>query len=378
MVILASTLSFSSEVHSNILESTGTHFIAYVPQCDCEISTVELLSERDEGFTANGVISKPIPTSISEDIESLSSVKDASPYLLFTFEDEETGDTITIGGFDPDSPISVYPTVCSPSHIIQGKFLTAEDTGKILLEKSYAVSRTIPVGFIVDIAGEDFVVAGIVEPGVRPGKADIYMVFSDALRVVNSRLSTPIEDEANIILVESASSLLHDQAVEDVQTMLGSESFVSTYKCYTRANDVLGVNSKMMTPLMIIIGIGVIGFAIKSQLSSVIERRRDIGIMKAIGWSDFNVISMIIGESSLQSIIGGVLGAFAAVLVIILVPFEILSGATGTTATETQVQISPLMIVIAIGLSLIGGIVAGIIPAIAAARTKPANSLRRL
>jgi putative ABC transport system permease protein len=134
----------------------------------------------------------------------------------------------------------------------------------------------------------------------------------------------------------------------------------------------------MLWPLAIIISLSVVGLTLKSQFSSVVERRHDIGIMKAIGWSDSNVVSQILGESVLQAAIGGVTGALVAVIILLAVPFEVLSGIDGTAAVGTAVDISPLVILAALGLALLGGLIAGILPAIVAARTRPANSLRRL
>ena len=49
-----------------------------------------------------------------------------------------------------------------------------------------------------------------------------------------------------------------------------------------------------------------------------------------------------------------------------------------TAASGTTISISPVVVFSALGLSLLGGIIAGILPAIVAARTRPAESLRRL
>ena len=46
------------------------------------------------------------------------------------------------------------------------------------------------------IANKDYTVAGIVNPGVRPAKADVYMLFRDAEKAINSRLQTPLRDQA--------------------------------------------------------------------------------------------------------------------------------------------------------------------------------------
>ncbi len=261
---------------------------------------------------------------------------------------------------------------------MQGRFLEPGDTGLVILEESFAVSKAWPVGTPITIAGERFTVAGIVNPGIRPGKADMYMPFADAERVINKRLVFPIYGQANTVLVESVNSSLHEQAMRDVQEVLGQRSLISIYGCYLPAAQVVGINENMLWPLAIIISLSVVGLTLKSQFSSVVERRHDIGIMKAIGWSDGNVVSQILGESVLQAAIGGVTGALVAVVILLAVPFEVLSGIESTAAAGTAVDISPLVILAALGLALLGGLIAGILPAIVAARTRPANSLRRL
>ncbi len=100
--------------------------------------------------------------------------------------------------------------------------------------------------------------------------------------------------------------------------------------------------------------------------------------MKAIGWSDGNVVTQILGESVLQAGIGSALGALVAVVILLGVPFEVLSGIEFTAAAGTAVSISPLVILASLGLALLGGLIAGIVPAIVAARTRPADSLRHL
>ena len=378
MVVLVTALMFSKDTHSAVLDSTGTHFIGFIPQCETEVCSVDLLDKQNEGFMANGAPAKLIPFETIDEVRALATVRDASAYLLFQFKDPDDGSIFTVGGFDLNSPVSTSSTVCSAAHIVQGRFLEPGDTGLVILEESFAVSKSWPVGTPITIAGERFTVAGIVNPGIRPGKADMYMTFADAERVINKRLAAPIHGQASTVLVESANSSLHEQAMRDVQEVLGQRSLVSIYGCYLPAAEVVGINENMLWPLAIIISLSVVGLTLKSQFSSVVERRHDIGIMKAIGWSDGNVVSQILGESVLQAAIGGVTGALVAVIILLAVPFEVLSGIEATAAAGTTVSISPLVILAALGLALLGGLIAGILPAIVAARTRPANSLRRL
>jgi len=49
-------------------------------------------------------------------------------------------------------------------------------------------------------------------------------------------------------------------------------------------------------------------FSLKSQFGSVVERTKDIGILKAIGWADFDITKQIFFEALLQGLAGGIVG----------------------------------------------------------------------
>jgi putative ABC transport system permease protein len=134
----------------------------------------------------------------------------------------------------------------------------------------------------------------------------------------------------------------------------------------------MGINESAAYLLVMAIGIFTVVLALKSQLSSVIERRRDIGILKAIGWTDGDVVSQILTESIIQSLIGGIIGCLISSIILIIVPVRMLIG----IETQAYINISPLFLVAGLLLAILGGIIAGIFPAYAASRQRPANSLR--
>ncbi len=372
MVVLISVLVFSRDASSAVLTSTGTHFIGFTPKCNTEYCSAGLVDEQNEGFLANGGPAKLMSASVVAEIQELSSVADASPFLLFKFNNPQDGSTFTVGGFDPSNTISVATTCCSVTDVVQGRFLLPDDYGLVLLEQSYAVSNFLQAGSRITIAGEEFTVAGIVSPGIRPAKADIYMTLADAERVINKRLLIPLDNQINIVLVESANANVHQQAMKDVSEILGERSLISTYGCYRPAATAMGINENGVWLVIGILGISVVALALKSQYSSVIERRRDIGILKAIGWSDRDIVSQILDESLIQAAIGAAGGCLIAVIILLAVPLEALSNIE-TTATIT---ISPVALAAGFGLALLGGMVAGIFPALTAARLRPADSLR--
>ncbi len=377
MIVLLSVLMFSKGAAGSVLTGVGTHFATFIPYTvpkDLPEGCCQPLpiNPQREFFLANGVPSWPISAELINRIRELPTVADASPCLSFKFDDEQRGSLIVVG-FDTANSTAVGTTTCSATDVIQGRFLQPGDTALVLLEESFAISRFLSVGSQIIIADTNFKVAGIISTGVKPTKADVYMPLNEAEQVINKRLFIPLHNVMNIVLVESAGAKVHKQAMNDVMAILGPRSLISTYACSQPAAKVMGINEKGIWLITIIVGLSVVALALKSQYSSVIERRRDIGILKAIGWTDSNVVSQILAESVLQAVIGGILGCLIAVIVLLLMPAEVLTG-----IKVTGLAIYPLVLTAGFGLALLGGIVAGIFPALAAAHLRPADSLRRI
>lgn len=370
-IIVGTTFHLSREQADRILASTGTHFIAFVPAASlgCPGCTVKTSDMPQEGFLANGVPSALFPLDFVEHIKNLPTIKDASPFLLFRFKNPQDHHTFTIGGFDVNNNVAVRTTCCATTDIVKGRFLTTEDRGNVLLEEAYAQLKSLKVGDQVRVADRAFSVVGIVNPGIRPAKADIYMPFDEAEQVIGLRMpSQSLHKEANVVLVEVARASLQKEAIHSVQAFL-SGFIVSSYACYKPASEVMVINERAALLLTGILGLAVLLLAAKTEWAWVIERRREIGILKAIGWTNGNILGQILAESILQAGAGSIVGAAAAIIFMWVLSSRMI------TDSHT---INPVVIISVIAVAVVAGLLAGIGPALVGAQQRPAEALRVL
>jgi putative ABC transport system permease protein len=375
MVILIHAVLASKQASDAILNSTGTHFVAFVPadkgscpQCAgaCD------WSENSEGFVAFGTSTSLIDANFIKDVAALDGVAQASPFLQFRLRSPVDSHLFTIGGFDLTDKTVVGTTSCAESDIIHGRFLRPSDSNSVMLEQAYAQFTHRKIADIIEIEGKPFTVLGIVNPGIRPAKVDIYMSREDAGQVLSQVMGElAVPNPINMILVEVASSKRQDQVIRAVKSMR-SDLVISSYACYKPAANAMAIHRIGALSLIAVVAVGTVLLSMKSQLASLVEQRHDIGILKAIGWTNSTIACQLLTESVLQAFAGGVLGVLAGAVVTVLLPN--LRGYD--PGLFPNMSISPWVAATAFVLGIIGGVVAACYPAWIAARQIPSKLLR--
>jgi len=108
---------------------------------------------------------------------------------------------------------------------------------------------------------------------------------------------------------------------------------------------------------------------------SVRERTREVGILKTLGFSDGEVLGMVVGEATLLASLGGLVGcALASGLSIALASAA--RSTPGFVSVMSGLGVSPLIAVLTISLALLIGLVSSITPGLYAARTSIVETLR--
>jgi ABC-type antimicrobial peptide transport system permease subunit len=311
-------------------------------------------------------------------------------------------DNYTAAGVDPMHPDEGLIT---RSQVVKGGYLDATATDEVLLGTTYASRKTLDVGSTVPINGADYHVVGLVTPTLTGNTADVYLPLR-ALQVLSSKTG-----RVNMVLVRATSSSSVETVAAEIRTLLPGTQVVTTQ---TLADQVTGslVDAKRLadrlgTALAVIVLAGAFLIAILLTLAAVARRVREIGTLRAIGWSRFMVVRQVLLETVGISILGGLIGVALGLGVDAAVthlsptlsasniavvgqgtsPLASQFGALGRSVgsardTVTTVSISPpisgITLALAALLGLAGGVLAGAVGGWRAARLAPAVALRDL
>jgi putative ABC transport system permease protein len=216
----------------------------------------------------------------------------------------------------------------------------------------------------LQIGGIEHRVAGIIAPTGAPEDGIIF----GSLAHVQALLKKP--DELSLIEV---SALCKDCPVEDIVTQISQRlphvkvsAIQQTVRARTETVDRLTRFAGVVAAIVLAIAALMI---FTTMMGSVIERTKEIGVLRAIGFRKSHIIKGLMIEVSTISIIGGLLGWGAGMLASFLaLPYF--------AETAIAVDIQPQVAVLAILAGLLVGALSSIYPIVKASRLDPAESVR--
>lgn len=132
--------------------------------------------------------------------------------------------------------------------------------------------------------------------------------------------------------------------------------------------------SEMMTSMSLFLGaiaavslvVGSVGIA-NTMFTSVLEKTKDIGTMKAIGATNMDIMMIFLFNSALVGFVGGVIGIFLSL---------ILTYFMGKLMSISDITVAPYLVILGISIAVVIGVISGVVPAYNASRMKPVDALR--
>jgi putative ABC transport system permease protein len=371
LIIMVTLAQGYNSVAAVDLRGVGTHFATYIPSskvCPCKYEEV--------GPFFRDVYTPTFNTSVLQNIKNLPGVLNAAPCLSFRLEN------LTISGVEFDS-LATQTTVVGPGDLVKGRFPSSNDSSEVLLDAPVSTVSKLNVGDSFGAFGRNFTVVGIVDPGhsSKPaGLANIYAplgVVQEIARRYGDLYNFAVSD-INLIVIEISPTggtdfinTVEKSALSVLESYAGQSGAIVGYQCGFAARKVVSITEDGAWITSIILFISVALISIKSQFGSVVERTKEIGILKAIGWANSDITGQVFFESLLHGLVGGIIGIGVGYLITFLVP------RLGIVSTQNLVlSVEPLLVVTGLSISVVGGLLAGIIPAWRAAKLQPVEALR--
>jgi len=292
---------------------------------------------------------------IGEKIAAFPEIANVSGMAMTAIMLPEDNSFFIILGFAPnESAIRKY-------RMVEGEALYGNR--QIIIGRRIAESLNTSVGKTIELAGNRFKVVGIFESGIsweemggvitlrdaqtfmgRPRKVTMYMV-----KLVDPRDAPEVVDKIN-------------KQHPDLHASLSGE-FADQMPDMEATDSMLGAISIMA---ILVGGLGVMN----TMLMSVLERTREIGVLRALGWRRRIVLKMILKESLLLSFIGGMVG----VLVAFFITFSLNNAPMLGGMISSQWSIGVFVRAITVSVTL--GVFGGLYPAIRATNLHPIEALR--
>jgi ABC-type antimicrobial peptide transport system permease subunit len=235
-----------------------------------------------------------------------------------------------------------------------------------------------PLGRYIDVAGQPYLVIGVLRHYERLwGTYNTLRWKNDIAFVPITTMATKLRptDRLNWLNMKARDLSLLRETVDGASNVLAQQHrglidfSVTTNEqqlanfANTKGSFVIG-GSAIAGVSLLVSGIGIMNL----MLASINERVREIGIRKAVGATPFNIFSQFVAEAVTLSLLGGVAGVGVAVGVIKLLATVVPPGSAPLLA--------PSAFVVGFVFSVTAGVLAGIYPAIQAAKLDPIEALR--
>ena len=315
-------------------------------------------------------------------------------------------DTRSVTGVDQTEP-SLAPV--TPSQVEKGSYFS--ETGKpyqAIVSSSYASTKKLGVGDSISLGGKSFRVVGIASSPLGGTATDAYVKLATLQKIGG------YTGQINAIQVRATDTGAVAGVASAIEASFPNSEVTTAADLASRVggslSDAKDLSSKLGRALEIVGLLAAVLIACLLTLSSVAKRVRELGTLKALGWSRWTVVRQVSGESVIQGLIGGVAGAAIGVVAALIInsigwsleatvgsstgdaaasaagapggpgggPFGLGQAAINSGSSVVKIATTPNLglVLVAIGLAVAGGLVAGAVGGLRAARLRPAAALR--
>jgi putative ABC transport system permease protein len=298
-----------------------------------------------------GLSGAPVSIKVADVLRRLPHVAAVAPIIFQT----NTSKTVeVIYGID----LASFQALGGPFHYLAGGPFAGPDS--IIVDDYFARSKNVHVGDFLPLLNHSFRVCGIVEQGRGARKFLPISTLQDMIgaqgkaSVFYAKLDNP--GNANLV-------------VDEIKNIPGMQTYsvrsMADYLSMYTVGNMPGLSSF----ISVVVGVAmVIGFIVifQAMYTAVMERTREIGILKSLGASRMYIVNVILRETLLLAIAGIIFG--------VVLSYTARAGIVGSIPT-LRVIVPRVWIVYAAIIAIIGAMLGAIYPAVKAARKDPIDAL---
>jgi ABC-type antimicrobial peptide transport system permease subunit len=305
----------------------------------------------------------------------------------------------SVTGVDQTQP-SLAPV--TPGELSSGSYFSSTGGAyQAILGVSYARSKNLGVGNTVTLGGKTFKIVGLSKAPLGGQAADVYVELSTLQKLSNRT------GRVNTVQVRADSASDVGSVSKNIAGSFTGAQVTTAKDLADRVGgslvDAKNLSNDLGTALAVVALAAAFLIASLLTLSSVTKRIRELGTLKALGWSQRLVVRQVAGESLAQGAIGAlvgvVIGVGGAALVSAVSPsltasvaqaapaggggplgqaFGQGAVASGSQSIALNAPIDAGVLLLAVALALAGGLIAGAVGGLRAARLRPADALRHI
>jgi putative ABC transport system permease protein len=324
----------------------------------------------------------------SQDLKSLQSIEGvhSAAYSLLLWEFAPQGFRAIMG---VDAAHADLGPVKVKDWLEQGRF--PQTKGEVVLEEHFAKFRRIHLGESLKIGDRPFRVVGLlkIREGSQIAAAGIYMTLEAARSLLGEG-----SNAVNIVYLRLKNPSLLNRVKSDISKKIKGVSVSSSDSFLEMMGGVSKISDRFSLIASLVAFVGAVLLILKTMLSNLLERTKEIGVLKAVGWGHGEIQKQLMGEALVQSIAGGLLGILAGYLISyalgflsisIPVPWDLNPLPAMAKQAEAAAHVVRLPIGVSFGqaavsmaLVLLVGSVTGYILGRRTTRMKPSEILRQL
>ena len=357
--LLALNTGYEKEMNKE-MKSLGAHILAVPKGCPYEAASL---------VVHGGVIPKYLSERDLQNVSKIEGVDIASPLLMHQgySKNEETGKSVPhiIYGIKMEEMRKLKPW-----WKVEGRFFNDDESRVMIVGRGLAKYHNLTVGQVLPFGpeGDGFTIVGILEETGNQDDQFHFLPLSEAQRLSRKEgkittIAVKVDDLSRISEISAEMERIPDIQVVTMAQVMG-----------TIMNLAASARSLLMTVIAIAMIISAFGI-LNTLLMSVNERTREFGMLKAIGASGLDIGKIIMAETLIITVSGGVIGVVMAVAGSSIIE-GFVKGILPYSPRGSFIYISPELVGFSILFSVALGMLCGVYPALKSSRLTPMEAIR--